>query len=82
MVAMNATDARKKFFQLLQRVNDDCEHVEIVSSNGNAVLMSLDEYESMRETLHVLGTPENAVRLLHSMQQAKSGTTEEHELVK
>jgi antitoxin YefM len=37
------------------------------------VVISEDEYESMAETLHLLGNPINAMRLRESIAQAEAG---------
>jgi len=57
MTTMTITDARKNLFALVGLVNDGEQAVEIVSKHGNAVLISLSEYESLRETLDILSDP-------------------------
>ena len=58
---------------LIEKVNDDKITIEITSKRGNAVLMSLAEYESLQETVYLLRSPVNARRLLESLEQAKAG---------
>jgi antitoxin YefM len=36
-------------------------------------MLSLSEYESLEETAHLLRSPENAKRLLRSIEQLESG---------
>jgi len=79
-MAITASEARKNLFPLIQQVNDDRIPVEITSKNGAAVLMSLADFEALEETAHLLRGPANARRLLESMEQARSGKVEEHEL--
>ena len=43
------------------------------------VMLSLEEYESMAETLHLLRSPANADRLLRSIESADAGHVAEHE---
>jgi antitoxin YefM len=43
------------------------------------VLLSLEEYEGMQETLHLLRSPRNATRLLQSIAQAEAGELAEHD---
>ena len=47
---------------------------------GSVVLLSLDEYESMEETLHLLRSPPNAARLLRSVKEAATGKLVEHDI--
>jgi antitoxin YefM len=81
MDAMTATRARKEFFQLIQRVNDDHVSVEIVSKHGNAIMMSKDEYDAINETAYLMRNPANAERLLRSLMRAQRGEFEEHDLI-
>ena len=39
-----------------------------------------DEYDSLQETAHLLRAPKNASRLLESLDQARRGVHEEHDL--
>lgn len=79
-MSISASEARKTLFPLIQRVNADRDAVEIVSRNGNAVLMSADEYASWRETAYLFRSPENARRLLDAYERSRSGIVETHEL--
>jgi antitoxin YefM len=78
MDAINASEARRTLFQLLEQVNTDADTVEIQYKKGNAVLLSSDEYAAMQETTHLLNSPTNAARLLASLQDARSGNTQQH----
>ncbi|MFC9693571.1 type II toxin-antitoxin system Phd/YefM family antitoxin [Kribbella sp. NPDC056951] len=79
-MAITASAARKNLFPLIQQVNEDHTPVEITSKGGDAVLISLDDYRALEETAHLLRVPENARRLLESLQQAQRGEREEHDL--
>jgi antitoxin YefM len=81
MGAITASEARKGLFPLLEKVNDDHTHVEITSKHGNAVLMSLDEFEALQETAYLLRVPANARRLIESLAQAAKGATSIYDLV-
>ena len=56
--------------------------MEITSRNGDAVLMSLADYEALEETAHLLRVPANARHLLESLQQARAGQRDERDLVR
>jgi len=53
----------------------------VTRQNGGAVVvLSLEEYESMEETLHLLRSPPNAERLLQSVKDAEAGRLVEHDI--
>lgn len=79
-MSITAREARRNFFPLLQRVNDDRVPVEITSEHGDAVLISKEDYDALEETAHLLRSPANALHLLESLVQARSGRREEHDL--
>jgi antitoxin YefM len=75
-VAITASEARATLFPLIEKVNTDMAPVLITSKNGNAVLISESEYESMLEMQYLLSTPANRSWLLKSMEQADRGETQ------
>ncbi|WP_030014906.1 MULTISPECIES: type II toxin-antitoxin system Phd/YefM family antitoxin [Micrococcales] len=79
-MSISASEARRTLFPLIERVNDDREAVEIVSRNGNAVLMPADEYAAWKETAYLFRSPANARRLLDAYDRARAGDTQVHEL--
>lgn len=80
-MAITTSEARRDLFGLIERVNLDHSEVEITSKRGSAVLMSKDEYDALVETSYLLRSPENARRLLSSLQRARTGDVEERELI-
>ncbi len=71
-MAISASEARQRLFPLLEQVNTDHEPVRITSKNGDAVLMSADDYDSWQETVYLLRSPENARRLMESVARDKA----------
>jgi antitoxin YefM len=49
-------------------------------SGGSVVVLSLEEYERIDETLHLLRSPANAERLMRSIADADAGRLAEHDL--
>ena len=49
----NPSNARKNFYQLLKDVNQDHKEIQIISEieENNAVLISLEDWQSIQETL-------------------------------
>ena len=55
----------------------------ITRQSGDAVVMlSLADFNSIEETLYLLGSPKNANRLLESMEQLKIGNAQKRELTR
>lgn len=79
-MSISASEARRTLFPLIEQVNNDRDAIEIVSRNGNAVLMAADEYAAWQETAYLFRSPENARRLLDAYAEARMGRTEVHEL--
>jgi prevent-host-death family protein len=49
VMPITASKARKEFFRLIKKVNEDHDAIEIVSKHGNAVLVSAEDYVALRE---------------------------------
>ena len=79
-MVVTASAARKNLFPLIEQVNNDRRPVEITSKRGDAVLMARADYEALEETAHLLRSPANARRLLESLEQARAGDRQAHEL--
>lgn len=73
-MSITASEARKGLFPLIKKVNDDHDAIEIVSKHGNAVLISAEDYEALREGAYLLRSPANARRLLKAYENALNGT--------
>lgn len=76
MIAANFSEFRAELKKYLDSVEEDNETLIIKRKSGKGtVVISLDEYNSMMETLHLLSSKKNANRLYESIQQMKSGKT-------
>ncbi|MBB4754826.1 type II toxin-antitoxin system Phd/YefM family antitoxin [Actinoplanes lobatus] len=79
---MTVSEVRKNFAAVLDAVIDDAEETVIPRGGGRAVvIVSLNEWNAMRETLHLLNNLGNARRLLESIAQAEAGLSHERQLV-
>jgi len=82
MIAANYTEFRTALKDYLDSVENDKETLIIKRKSGKgAVLISLEEYNSIMETLHLLSSKANAQRLFDSMEQMKIGTTVQNGLI-
>jgi antitoxin YefM len=82
MRVINFSDARNQFKQVIDQVVSDCD-VAIISRRDadDAVVMSLNTYNSMMETLYLLKSPPNVKHLEKSLAQYRKGQTKEKTLV-
>jgi antitoxin YefM len=82
MKAANYTEFRKDLKEYLDSVEENNETLIIKRGTGKgAVLISLDEYNSIMETLHLLSSRKNAERLFESIEQMGSGSTVSGDLI-
>jgi antitoxin YefM len=74
MIAANYTEFRTGLKNYLDTVENNNETLIIKRGSGKGtVLISLDEYNSIMETLHLLSSKKNAKRLFESIEQMKTG---------
>ncbi|MDR1242679.1 MAG: type II toxin-antitoxin system prevent-host-death family antitoxin [Deltaproteobacteria bacterium] len=79
MDAISYSEARKNLASLMDTVCDDSDVVVITRRKARpVVLMSLDEYNGIRETAYLLRSPANAERLLESMAELQHGQAVPH----
>ena len=76
MIATNFSEFRLGLKGFLDKVENDNETLIIKRKSGvGSVLISLEEYNSLIETMHLLSSKKNADRLFESIQQMKAGQT-------
>jgi len=81
MLAANFTEFRTELKNYLDKVEDNNETLIIKRKTGKGtVVISLDEYNSIMETVHLLSSKANADRLHESIQQMKAGERVEKDL--
>lgn len=81
MKAINYTELRLNLKKWLDLVVDDVEELIITRKNQkDLVLVSLEEYNALKETQYLL-KGKNRDRLLKSIAEAESGKTKEKDLL-
>jgi len=81
MRVINFSDARNHLKSVIDQVVDDADVAVITRRDADdAVVMSLDHFNSLMETVHLLGSPANAAHLSKSIKQYRAGKTQQHEL--
>ena len=75
MKTMTYTESRARYAEVLDSVVDDYEEVVITRAGHEpAVIVSLAEYQSLKETDYLLRNPVNAQHLLGSIDGWRPGT--------
>ena len=81
MQVVSFSEARQSFKAVLDRVEADADVTLITRRDASsAVLMSLETYNSLMETVHLLRSPANAAHLQQSLEQADRGELVDHAL--
>ena len=79
---MTYSESRANYAATLDSVLDDREEIVITRAGKDpVVIVSLDDYQSLKETAYLLRSPENARRLLGAIENLERGEGTEHDLV-
>jgi antitoxin YefM len=82
MDVLTYSDARANLKGVMDRVVEDRTQVVITRQKSEAVvLVSLEDWNAMEETMHLLSTPTNAERLRSSIRQLEAAKGTERDLV-
>lgn len=83
MQAVTLQQAQLDLAGLISNVIADAEPMIICTDSGEQIVcVSLDEYNSWKETIYLLSSPANAQHLRHSIAQADAGDAQPRELLK
>lgn len=67
MKTISATEARSDLYRLIDRVNEDNVPIQITGKRSGAVLMSIEDYLSIEESLYLLNVPGMRESILEGM---------------
>lgn len=82
MRVVNFSEARNNLKSVLDQVADDADYTIISRRDSeDAIVMSLDTFNSLMETFHLLKNPVNAEHLAKSIQQYEKGQIKERDLI-
>ena len=74
--------SRARYAEVLDSVANDREEVIITRAGHEpVVIVSLEDYESLRETAYLMRSPANARRLLDAMERLEAGRGEPHDMI-
>jgi len=82
MRVISFTNARNSLKSVLDHVTEDADCTIITRRDSeDAVVMSMDHYNGLMETLHLLKNPANAAHLLKSIEQYEADDVVERQLL-
>lgn len=81
MKTLSYTESRANYAQVLDDVVNNREETIITRAGHEpVVIVSLADYESLRETAYLMRSPANARRLLDSIDRLENGGGARHDL--
>ena len=82
MEVLNYTEFRKNLKTVLDKTVDNHE-VTIISrsQNKDVVILSLEDYNSWMETMHLLRSEHNRTRLMDAVERTEKGGFVSHDLI-
>jgi antitoxin YefM len=82
MEVITFTEARNNLKRILDRVVDDADYTIISRRDAeDTVVMSLDSFNSLLETVYLLKSPANALHLARSIEQFRNDQITEKDLL-
>ena len=82
MTTFTLTEAKQNLEKLIEQVIADADPIILSTEAGQeVVLLSLDEFNSWKETIYLLSNPANAAHLRKSIAEARAGNLEDKALV-
>lgn len=82
MRVVNYSEFRNNLAENLNAVNENREIVVVSRSKGkNVVIIDLDEYNALQETLHLTSTKTNCNRLEEAIAEMKARKSSKHKLI-
>ena len=77
MSTVNATNARKELYRLIESVNESHDPIHITSKRGTAVLVSEDDWKAVEETLFLTAIPGMRESILAGMKEPLGDSSED-----
>ena len=83
MTVINFSEARGRLKSVIDQVNEDADYTIIVRRDApDAVVMSVDSFNGLMETVHLLKSPANAAHLARSIEQYRTGGVQAGQLIR
>jgi len=82
MNAISYSNIRKNFTDMMIRICDDHEPVIITHNKSKpVVILSLEDYNAIEETMYLLRSPSNAAQLRASIEEFENGNYKIREII-
>lgn len=82
MQVINYSQARNQLRSVLDQVAENADYTIISRRDAeDSVVMSLESFNSLMETVHLLRTPANANHLAESIEQYREGKRQQRDLM-
>ena len=82
MQVVTYTEARNNLKRVLDHVIDEADYTVVTRRDAaDVVVMSLDYFNSLMETVYLLKSPANATHLARSIEQYQNGQVTERDLL-
>ena len=82
MKTMTYTESRARYAEVLDQGGNDREEIGITrQGHESVVIIALDEYESLMETVYLMQSPANARHLRESIARHRAGEGVVHDLI-
>lgn len=82
MKTISYTESRARYAEVLDSVTNDREEVVITRAGHEpVVIVSLADFESLREMAYLMRSPANARRLMDAMERLEAGGGSERDLI-
>ena len=80
MTNINITNFRKDIYELLEQTIKYNEPINISTKNGNAVVLSEEDYNGLMETVYLLSIPEMKEKLIEGKNTLAEDCVKEDEV--
>lgn len=77
MISTNITNFRKNVFQYMEQTVKHNEPLNIHTKEGNAVLLSEEDYSGIMETLYLVSAPGMREKIMSGMEESLSDCVDE-----
>jgi len=82
MQVINFTEARKNLKSIFDSVCKNHEEMIVNRKNGdNVVILSLEDFNALKETQYLLASSKNRERLFSSLEHSRNGKVLSHKLI-
>lgn len=81
MFNINVTNLRKNIFDVLEKSVKYNEHINVSTKDGNAIIMSEDDYKGLMATLELTSIPAMKQKIIDGLEVPLSDCVSEDEVV-